>query len=466
MERDFAMNFRRLCLLLGLIGSTTLTSYSQSSLLTESVTRGSATPAPLTLGLRDAIDRGLKNNLASIVSSENERAAAAQRLGDLAELHPRMDIRFSSEVEQRNLAAFGFSGFPGVNQIIGPFGLVDARAAFTAPLVDRERTHNLRESTAKERAAAFSYQNTRELVVLTVVDLYFQALSSESRIAGVQAQLERARALHDRATDLKNAGLATGLDVVRAEVEQRSVEQRLIQSKNTVQKQKLMLARAIGLPLAQQFTLSDSLPPETETDPPMNQLLELALGNRADAKALDAEVHAAEEALKAQQARNRPTISAHGDYGVIGPSLSNSHGTFTLGMELRVPLFDKSIESGTSEKIAKLRERTAERDSLQGRIELEVRSALLDLQTAREELQISRRRFSLAQQQLDQSQDRFAAGVTDNLEVVQAQEAVALANEVVIQSLYDFNISRALLAKSTGVAERSIADIFRGSSSK
>jgi outer membrane protein TolC len=193
-------------------------------------------------------------------------------------------------------------------------------------------------------------------------------------------------------------------------------------------------------------------------------LLERASANRSDAKALDVQVHAAEEAVKAVKARKLPTLNALGDYGATGRAPVSSHGTFSLGLEIRFPIFDKSIESDSLEKEANLRQRRAERDSLHGRIEYEVRSSLLDLQSAAEQLQVARRSLFLAQQQLDQAQDRFGAGVTDNLEVVQAQEAAALANEGVIESLYSFNISRALLARAIGAVERSIQEFFAGSS--
>jgi outer membrane protein TolC len=457
---------RQVFLLSGLFFCFALSGQAQVQSLSESVPAGIATAGSLSLGLKDAVDRAIKNNLAAVFGSEAERIAAAQRLEDLAALLPKLEGRLSSEQRQVNLAAFGFGGFPGVRQVIGPFALVDARAAFYSPLVDLERRHNLRESSAKERAAALTNLNTRELVALTAVDLYFQVVSSESRVTAVDAQLVRAKTLFGRATDLKNAGFAPGIDVLRAEVEQRSLEQRLIQAKNTVQKQKLALARAIGLPLGQEFSLSDRLPPEVSTELSMGQLLERAYAGRPDAKALDLQVHAAEEAVKAAKARSLPTLNAMGDYGAIGRAPGNSHGTYSLSLQVRVPIFDKTIESDTLEKEANLRQKQAERDSLHGRIEYELRSALLDLQSAAEQLRVARQSLVLAQQQLDQAQDRFSAGVTDNLEVVQSQETVALADEAVIQSLYSFNISRALLARATGAVERSIQEVFAGSSSK
>jgi len=453
--------------LLAVIGlALAVTAHAQENPLGQSVSSGVAVPTTLQLSLRDATERAIKYNLATVYSSEAERIAAAQRLGDLAQLLPRLDSRLSTEQRQVNLAAFGFGGFPGVKQVIGPFALLDARAQLTTPLIDLERRHNLRESESKELATALSSANVREAVVLTAVDLYFQVISANSRVAAVEAQVSRAATLHQRATDLKNAGFVPGIDVVRAEVEQRSLEQRLIQAKNAVEKQKLLLARAIGLPLSQGFVLTDKLPPESQLDLPMASLLDRAYANRPDVKALDAQIRAAEEAIKAVKARRMPALNAQGDYGVNGRTPGNLHGTYSLRLEVKVPIFDRSIESDELEKESDLRRKKAEQDNLRSRIEFEVRSSLIDMQSTLDQLQVARRSVELARQQLDQAQDRFGAGVADNLEVVQAQEAVALADEGVIQSLYSFNISRALLAKATGSAERAIQEVFPGNSSK
>ena len=438
----------------------------QSNPFQESVALEPPTADVVSLGLREAVDRGVRNNLAAILGMEAEQVAIARRLQDRAELLPRIEAYVSAEQRQVNLAALGFSGFPGVNQIIGPFSLVDARAALSMSLLDLERLHNLRGSSENERAATLINANTRELVALTVIDLYLQVVSSQSRVTATEAQLARARVLHERALDLRNAGVVPGIDVLRAEVEMRTMEQRLIQSRNLVEKQKLVLARAIGLSLAQRFTLTDNLPPESEEGPALDELLAQALARRPDAMALETRIRAAEEEVKAAKARNLPVLNLLGDYGATGRTPGNSHGTYSMRVEVRMPLFDRRNGSDALEKEALLRQRRAERDSLRGHIELEVRAALLDLQSAAEQLRVARQSLELARQQLDQAQDRFIAGVANNLEVVQAQEAVALAEEGVIQSLYGLNIARALLARATGATERSVQEFFPGSISK
>lgn len=450
-------------LLLALAGSRTHAQELDIPLLKNSVTSGTSATGALRLSLRDAIDRALKNNLATLIGTEAERVASAKREQDRTELFPKLDAYIASQQQQVNLAAFGFSGFPGIRQVIGPFSLIDARARLSQPVLDLELRHNLRASTETQRAASLTNANTRELVVLATVDDYFRVVSAQSRVTAVEAELARATVLHNRALDLKNAGLIPGIDVLRAQVEQRSVEQRLIQARNIVENDKLILARVIGLPLEQEFALADALPPEGDPVPPIAALLELAFSRRSDLKAQEARVRAAEEDVKASKARKMPSIGVQGDYGVIGRTPASSHGTYTLRVEARMPIFDRNIDSETAEDEAVLRQRLAERDSLRGHIDMEVRSALLDLQSAQEQLRVARESITLAQQQLDQAQDRFSAGVANNLEVVQAQQDVAISDERVIQSLYGFNIARALLAKATGSVERSIPDFFSGS---
>lgn len=429
----------------------------------DSVESGTATNGTIPLTLMDAIHRGLKSNLAVINGDLDSRIATAIRLRDLAELLPKIDGKLSAAQEQVNLAAFGFSGFPGIHPVIGPFTLVDARAVFSQPLIDLEKRHTLREATENERAVTLGNANTRELVVLTVMDLYFQAVSSASRVRAVEAQVTRAQALNTRAADLKAAGVIPGIDVLRAQVELQSEQQRFIQARNDLSRAKLNLARAIGLPLAQEFTLADALPAGTLPPESLAEMLSRAYANRSDARSAEARLHAAEESVRAAKAENLPTLRVDANYGVIGKDPASTHGTYAIAGTVEFPIFNSKSKNDTIEREALLHQRQAEVDSLHGRIELDVRSALLQMQSANEQYKVAQSAVVLVRQQLDQAQDRFAAGVANNLDVVQAQEALALADENVIRSLYDFNAARALLAHATGVAEKSAEEVFGGS---
>lgn len=431
--------------------------------LTESVESGTASSEAIPLTILDAIHRGLKSNLAVVSGDLDSRIAAAKRLRDLSDLLPKIDGRLSAASQQVNLAAFGFSGFPGIRPVIGPFNLVDARAVFSQPLLDLEKVHNLREANENQKAVSLGNENTRELVVLTVMDLYFQAVAGMSRVHAVEAQVTGAQALNTCAVDLKSAGVAPGIDVLRSQVELQTEQQRLIQARNDLAREKLNLARAIGLPLAQDFTLVDGLPGGTVPSESLSELLSRAYSNRLDARAAEARLHAAEEAVKAAHAENLPTVHVDANYGAIGKQPLDTHGTYSVAGTVLFPIFNSKSKSDTMEREALLHQRQAEVDALHGHIELDVRSALLELQSADEQYKVAQSSQALVRQQLDQAQDRFAAGVAGNLEVVQAQEALALADENVIRSLYGFNAARIALAHATGVAEKSAEEAFGGS---
>jgi outer membrane protein TolC len=438
-------------------------SQSAGNSMSDSVVSGTVSPDPIPLTIIDAIHRGLKANMAVINGSYDSKSAESTRLRDQSDMLPRINGYVTGVQQQVNLAAFGFTGISGISPVIGPFGLVDARATFSQRLFDAERTHNLREAKENEKAVSLNNDNTRELVVLTVLDLYFQAVSGASRVRAVEAQVTSARALNSRAADLKNAGVVPGIDVLRAQVELQSAEQRLIQARNEFSREKLNVARAIGLPLGQEFNLVNDLPGGTLPSEALPDLLSRAYASRPDAKAADSRMRAAQEAVKSAKAVNLPTAHLDGNYGVIGANPWSSHGTFAVSGTVDFPIFNSKSKSETTEKEALVKQRQAEVDSLHGRIELDVRSALLELQSAEEQYKVAQSSLALVRQQLDQAQDRFAAGVANNLEVVQAQEAIALADENVIRSLYALNASRALLARAMGIAEQSAEEVFGGS---
>jgi outer membrane protein TolC len=438
-------------------------SQSANGSLSDSVVSDTVSPDPIPLSIIDAIHRGLKANMAVISGSYDSKSAESIRLRDQSELTPKINGYVTAVQQQVNLAAFGFTGISGISPVIGPFGLVDARATFSQRLFDSERTHNLREAKENEKAVTLGNDNTRELVVLTVLDLYFQAVSGASRVRAVEAQVTSARALNSRAADLKSAGVVPGIDVLRAQVELQSAEQRLIQARNDLSREKLNLARAIGLPLGQEFTLVNDLPGGATQIETLPDLLNRSYASRPDAKAAESRLRAAQEAVKSAKAVNLPTAHVDANYGIIGQNPWSSHGTFAVSGTVDFPIFNSKSKSETTEKEALVMQHQAEVDSLHGRIELEVRSALLELQSAEEQYKVAQSSLALVRQQLDQAQDRFAAGVANNLEVVQAQEAIALADENVIRSLYALNASRALLARAAGVAEQSAEEVFGGS---
>jgi outer membrane protein TolC len=431
--------------------------------LSGSIQSGTVSAQPLSLSLADVIDRGLRYNLAVLSGTQEERAAAATRLRALYDLYPKINADILSTQQQINLAAFGFSGFPGISQIVGPFALLDARARLTQSVFDRELTNDLKEAKENQKAASYNTANTRELVVVAIANLYLQALAGASRIEAVEAQLARAQTLFQRATDLKNSGLIAGIDVLRAQVELQNQQQRRVAFQNEFALQKLNLLRAIGVPLGQEIVLSDRMPTTTPPVATLNDALRMAAEQRADLKRSQSLVEAARHAFSSAKAENLPKLEFSADYGTIGRTLTQNHGTYSMTGRLRIPLFNGTeSRSDQEEAAARLEARRLESEDLKGRVEMDVRAAYLDLQSSQEQLRVAQSSLDLARAQLDQSQDRFVAGVTGNLEVVQAQESVALADENVISSLYTLNVAKARLARAMGGAEQMIKTFLGG----
>jgi outer membrane protein TolC len=446
----------------GLNIQTSLSDLTNQNPYQGSITNEKPVPGAIPLTLLDAINRGLKYNLGLYSSQTSQQSVQGARLKALADLLPNLNAHASDTLQQINLATFGIS-IPGFPSIVGPFNVIDVRAGVTSPILDFEAINKWRSANQNVSAAQSGYKNARELVVVTVGYAYVQALAAEARVGAVEAQLKTAQTLSQQANDQKAAGVVPAIDALRAQVEMQGQQQRLVTVRNDFDKEKLQLARIIGLPVAQEFTLAQKIP---YTPPPALTLEDAtaqALRDRPDYAAAQARVRAAEYSVHASESEHLPRVAFNGDYGVIGRTLSNAHGTFTAAGSVTVPIFEGGrIKGDVEQSQAALNQRRAEADDLRGRIEYEVRAAFLDLNSAAEQVRVATSTLDLANQTLTQAQDRFRAGVTNNLEVVQAQEAVANSNDNLINSTLQFNLANLALARSLGVAERATKDFLGG----
>jgi outer membrane protein TolC len=303
-------------------------------------------------------------------------------------------------------------------------------------------------------AARHSYRSARDFVVLVAANAYLQSMAADARLASAKAQLETADALHRQAESLRQSGIVAGVDVIRAEVRLSTERRRAIAAENDFQKSKLQLARLIGLPIGQAFTLSADIPNVPSPGVTFDESLERAYKQRPDYLAALERVRAAEASRRAVVGEGLPSVKVRADYGTLGLSWNSLLPTFNLIGEVEVPIFEGGrVQGRLTEADAELRERRAEAEDMKTEVYYDVRSAFLDLQSTEEELKVATRARELAALQLTQSRDRFAAGVVSNIEVVQAQEAVALASEQFITAQYEFNLAKAMLARSVGSAE-------------
>jgi outer membrane protein TolC len=437
----------------------------QSSALTGSVPSGPVSDEILRLTLRDAIIRGLRYNLATIESGENAHIARGQRLLALSNLLPQVSAGASETVQQVNLGTLGLSGLnvPGIPTVVGPFSYSSVDASISQTLFSYEFIQRFRAARTAEQAAQLSYQDILDVVTLAVGNGYLQIIEASSRIQAQEAQLRNARALYDRAVDQVQAGTAPRIDATRTEVQLHTEEYNLSITRNNFEVAKLALGRAIGLPLGQQFELADTLPYSDITPLSVDDALELAYKSRSDFRsALDSQKSAA-QTLSAAKGERYPTVAVNGDYGDIGPTFGHSHGDFTFQTGIRVPLFTGGrIKGDITQAESALRQRKAEAENIRGQIDQDVRTALLNLNAAKEQVAVAKQNVELANESLARSKDRFTSGVTDSVEVVQAEQALASANDQYITSLYDHNFAKLSLARALGVARTSYSQYLGG----
>jgi outer membrane protein TolC len=422
-----------------------------------------AIPAgPLPLSLDDAVRRGLEYNLGTVGYTQAVRQAEAQGKSARSSLLPAVTADALITDQQTDLAALGFTSIPlpaGLSfpTVIGPYHYVDLRVGLEQSLLDLTRLRNYRASQQNFRAVQFAAQDARDLVVLAVTGAYLQVIASAARVDSTRAQVETGQATFRQAADRHDAGLAARIDVTRSQVELQTNQQRLISVQNDLAKQKIALGRLIGLPPGQEYSLTDRLPFAPLANLTLEQALQRAAANRADLKAAEAQVQAAEIARRAAQAERYPTIQVSGDYGAIGSSPASAHGTFGVAGSVRFPVFQGGrVEADVEQADAALQQRRAEYQDLKGHVDADIRSAFLDLTAAASQAAVAESNRALAADTLAQARDRFAAGVADTVEVVQAQEAVAAAEQDRIAALFAHNLAKASLARAMGQADQGI----------
>lgn len=424
----------------------------------------------LSLTFRDAIERALRHNLTGLLSEYNTIEARGEKWEQLSDLLPNVSGDVQEVAQKQSLKALGFGKFPigilgnkPIPAVIGPFSFFDVRAAATQRVFDWKAIQRYRSSERKEGAARFNLKDARDLVVLATGNAYLQAIAGAARVETAQAQVDTAKALYDKAVAQQQAGVAPAIDTLRAQVEYQSRQQQLISATNDYAKQKISLARVIGLSPAQEFTLAEKAPYVPFPIPDLETSLQRAYSLRTDYKAARDRLASAELERNAATAGYFPTLDVEADYGEIGSTPSSVSPTYHVAGTLNVPIFQGGkVHSDVLKAEATLRQTRAELADLRGQIEQDVRNALLDLKSSADQVEVAQSSVNLAEQALTQSQDRFSAGVTDNLEVVQAQEALASAHESLISSLYLHNLAKVSYARALGRAEEGVLEYLRG----
>jgi outer membrane protein TolC len=417
-----------------------------------SVPSGPATNEVAHLTLRDAIKLALRYNLGEIESGENVRVARGQRLHALSSLLPQVSAGASENVEQISSATLGIK-LPLIPSVIGPFSYSTAQVSLSQTLFSFESIQRFRAARTAEQAAQLTYNDTLDVITLIVGNAYLQVIETGSRIDAAEAQVRNAQALYDQAVDEFQAGTSPKIDVTRTAVQLHTEQYNLSVAQNNFAIAKLNLGRAIGLPLGQAFEIADQLPYADLNPQSIDEALRTAYGSRSDFRSDLAAVRSAQQQLSAVRGERYPVLAVNGDYGVQGARFDHSHSAFSFQAGVSVPVFTSGrIKGDLTQAEAVLRQRRAEAENLRGQIDYDVRTAFLNLQAGKEQVAVAGQNVALANENLSRSKERFAAGVTDSVEVVQAQQSLASANDQYISSLYSHNLAKLQLARALGVA--------------
>jgi outer membrane protein TolC len=423
------------------------------------------------LSLREAVERGVDFNLGAVGLTNAVAEARGQRKVVRSALLPNLSGFLSETVQQINLEATD-AGIgqeigriiPGLSRspIVGPFNFFDLRATLNQKVIDVTAWKNYGSVKEIVRANEKTAEDAHDLVALAVGGAYLQVIAAKARLDASRAQLETANALYRQALEQRSAGVIAQTDLNRAQIQALTEQQRMITLQNDLAKQKINLARLTGLPPNEMYETTDPVP--FSPAPPMGlaEALRYAMEHRSDLRAAEAQVRAAEKALSASRAQRLPSLSIYADYGVIGTNPSQSHGTFIVVGTLSFPIWlGGRIKGDIEQAKAALGQRLAELEDLRGQIEHEVRNAFLDMQAAASQVEVAMKNIQASLQNLDLSRQRFDAGVSDNVEVVRSQEAVANAQLDHINSVFSHNLAKLSLARAIGRAAESLPQFLR-----
>jgi outer membrane protein TolC len=425
---------------------------AQYSGVTGSVPSGPASNEVLRLTLRDAVNMALRYNLGAIESAQNARIARGQRLVALSNLLPQVSAGVSEQVAQTSLATLGIKSLPGIPTVLGPYSFSTVDASLSQTLFSLESIQRFRAARTAEQAAQLSYKDTLDVVTLSVGNAYLHVIELSSRIEAQQAQVRNAQALYDQAYREYQAGTNPRIEATRTEVQLHTEEYNLSVARNNFAIAKLTLARAIGLPLEQAFQIADHLPYPDVNPPSVEDALKTAYGLRSDLRAALDSQKAAQQTLAAAKGERYPVATLRGDYGDVGATFDHSHGNFSLEAGVRIPLFTGgAIKGDVTQADATLQQRKAEAENVRGQIDYDVRTAFLNLDASKEQVDVAKKNVALANDNLARSKDRFTSGVTDSVEVVQSEQSLASANDQYITSVYNQNLAELMLARALGV---------------
>lgn len=419
-----------------------------------------SSPPDLRLSLHEAIQASVDNNVT--VRLLKERVAAAQSAANtsLGAMLPNVSGFLNGRSQTVNLAAFGLpperlSGLGLSRSVTDPFEVYDARASLVQNLFSLSLIQRWRAAKTGIEVATLEAEIAKRDVMATVGLLYMEALRADEAVKARRADIELSQQLLKLAQDRKAAGVATGLDVTREEVQLENTRQRLLVAQNDHESAQLNLIRTLGIDFDVHLVLTDSLAFVKVVHEKPDEALATAQENRTELKAQANRQRLASLSHSSVESERVPSLALNGDYGWIGLKPDEAYATRGVGLTLSVPIFDGGQREGRiSETRSRVRQEAIRMKDVSDQVSLEVRNALLTLESSTQQVGVSHKGLDLAQKELAFARDRFAAGLATNIEVTNAQTSVARARDNVIEALFRFNASRINLARAKGELEK------------
>ncbi|HME57272.1 MAG TPA: TolC family protein [Terracidiphilus sp.] len=416
--------------------------------------------APYRLTLQDAIQKALQANLSVLVANTRVEEAEGTRMRRLsAALLPRVNAQVYANYQNHDLQAEGLS-FPGLPKVVGPLSNYDFRVYVQQNVVDLTSYRGFKASERALDAGKMDYRDTRDLIVRAIAALYLNAQSAAARVDAAQSRVTDSEALYKLAKDKHDAGTATGVDVLRAQVQLANDRQALLIARNQLKKSLLELARNLGMNPATPLELAEPLNFRSIQQPEPEALALAALTTRADYLSLASQRQGLVEQQRASHARYYPKLSVNGNFGEIGRSIGGVQSTGMVQGQIDFTLFDRDRTGEAQELASRIKRIDDQIADLRRGIEEDIREALLNLESATEQVDVAREGQELARRELQLAQDRFQSGTTNNVEVVTAQDELARAEENYIIAVSSHVDAKCALARAMGDTEKNIVEFM------
>jgi outer membrane protein TolC len=431
--------------------------------------QGSASQLPanppsdtLRLTLEQSVALALKQNPTQQIAVLTAAESVQDKNITRSDLLPQANMRLADSANRLNLQS-EFGGKPLIPGFqlpghIGPYEIFSAGPSFGSSVLDLSLWKKYQASRSAVDASKANSLSTREQVILLVVSQYIGTLRAVASVEASKSRVDLAQALYDQAADLQKEGVGTGIDTLRANVELQNEKQRLIEAENDREASLFGLSKLLNLDPRRKIELADSLSFFETPQPEVEASIDAALADRQEWKALLAEKKVVQYEKQASQFSRLPSLRFDGDWAYLGTSINNGIPTYQYQGSVNFPLFTSGrIHAEIAKANLEVQKLEQQKADLRNQIALDVKTSLLNLDSARTEVQVANLGVELAKEEVSQARDRFRAGVANNIEVISAQDSLARANDNQILALYRFNQARADFARAVGQMEKTYA---------